>query len=407
MVALVGAPDRARPHLHGRRQRLLPHRERSRTTASSRASTSRASRPARASTPTGTTRRTRATSCCGRRRPTSRSGRSGTRPSAAAGPGWHIECSAMSMKYLGETFDLHCGGVDLIFPHHENEIAQSTCGTGKPFVRHWMHVEHLLVDERDDVEEQGQRLHDPRASLERGHRPDAVRYLLSSAHYRKTAQLHLGGPAARRRRRSSASTASRGGWPRSTARGRRRRRSRRRCAASADEAFDAALCDDLNTPEALAAVHGLVSEGNALLAGGSRDARGRRRGCGRSSSRWTACSRVLLPPTRTASRPRSRRSSTSARRRARRASSRAPTSCARELEALGHRPRGHAEGHAVAPAEGLTRAASGPGRRRRGPGLPLPGAARLSRSWRATSAAARARWTSWPSGTATSRCSSR
>ena len=61
-------------------------------------------------------------------------------------PGWHIECSAMSMKYLGETFDLHAGGEDLIFPHHENEIAQSTCGTGKPFARHWMHVKHLLID---------------------------------------------------------------------------------------------------------------------------------------------------------------------------------------------------------------------------------------------------------------------
>jgi cysteinyl-tRNA synthetase len=61
-------------------------------------------------------------------------------------PGWHIECSAMSMKYLGETFDLHCGGIDLIFPHHENEIAQSVCGTGQPFVRHWMHVAHLLIE---------------------------------------------------------------------------------------------------------------------------------------------------------------------------------------------------------------------------------------------------------------------
>src|SRR6476661_10721127 len=61
-------------------------------------------------------------------------------------PGWHIECSAMSMKYLGETFDFHCGGVDLIFPHHENEIAQSESATGKPFVRTWLHVTHLLVD---------------------------------------------------------------------------------------------------------------------------------------------------------------------------------------------------------------------------------------------------------------------
>ena len=61
-------------------------------------------------------------------------------------PGWHIECSAMSMKYLGETFDIHCGGVDLVFPHHENEIAQSECATGKPFVRYWIHPEFLIVE---------------------------------------------------------------------------------------------------------------------------------------------------------------------------------------------------------------------------------------------------------------------
>ena len=61
-------------------------------------------------------------------------------------PGWHIECSAMSMKYLGETFDIHCGGVDLVFPHHENEIAQSEGATGKPFVRYWVHPEFLIVE---------------------------------------------------------------------------------------------------------------------------------------------------------------------------------------------------------------------------------------------------------------------
>src|SRR5919204_68457 len=61
-------------------------------------------------------------------------------------PGWHIECSAMSIKYLGETFDIHCGGVDLVFPHHENEIAQSECATGKPFVRYWVHPEFLIVE---------------------------------------------------------------------------------------------------------------------------------------------------------------------------------------------------------------------------------------------------------------------
>ena len=63
-------------------------------------------------------------------------------------PGWHLECSAMSMKYLGESFDIHCGGVDLVFPHHENEIAQSEGATGKPFVRHWVHAAHLIVEGR-------------------------------------------------------------------------------------------------------------------------------------------------------------------------------------------------------------------------------------------------------------------
>src|SRR3972149_9295655 len=61
-------------------------------------------------------------------------------------PGWHIECSAMAMKYLGETIDIHTGGVDLAFPHHENEIAQSEAATGKPFVRFWLHAEHLIVE---------------------------------------------------------------------------------------------------------------------------------------------------------------------------------------------------------------------------------------------------------------------
>ena len=70
----------------------------------------------------------------------------GSRPGVTGRPGWHIECSAMSMKYLGESFDIHCGGVDNIFPHHENEIAQSESATGKPFAHTWIHAEHLMVD---------------------------------------------------------------------------------------------------------------------------------------------------------------------------------------------------------------------------------------------------------------------
>ena len=99
-------------------------------------------------------------------------------------PGWHIECSAMSMKYLGESFDVHCGGVDNIFPHHENEIAQSESATGKPFVNHWIHAEHLIVDGEKMSKSLGNQytLGD---LLEKGAKPRAIRYLLLSVHYRK------------------------------------------------------------------------------------------------------------------------------------------------------------------------------------------------------------------------------
>ncbi len=99
-------------------------------------------------------------------------------------PGWHIECSAMSMKYLGETFDIHCGGVDLVFPHHENEIAQSECATGKPFVRYWVHPEFLIVEGEKMSKSLGN-YYTLRDLLARGHSPESIRYLLLSVHYRK------------------------------------------------------------------------------------------------------------------------------------------------------------------------------------------------------------------------------
>lgn len=99
-------------------------------------------------------------------------------------PGWHLECSAMSMKYLGESFDIHCGGVDLVFPHHENEIAQSEAATGQPFVRHWIHSEFLQVEGEKMSKSRGNQ-YTLRDLMERGCDPRAVRYLLQSAHYRK------------------------------------------------------------------------------------------------------------------------------------------------------------------------------------------------------------------------------
>ena len=180
-------------------------------------------------------------------------------------PGWHIECSAMSMKYLGETFDLHAGGEDLMFPHHENEIAQSECGTGRPFARHWMHAKHLLIDNETMSKSKGNFFTIPDI-VGRGHRPEAIRYLLAGAHYRKPLSFGFEGlhqaQAALDRVHSLVTRLEepRGEGPDGPA------------AAAADEArcaFDDALADDLNTPEALAAVHGLVSRANALLADGT------------------------------------------------------------------------------------------------------------------------------------------
>src|SRR6266511_1302904 len=180
-------------------------------------------------------------------------------------PGWHIECSAMSMKYLGETFDLHCGGEDLIFPHHENEIAQSQCGTGKPFVRHWMHVKHLLVEGETMSKSKGNFFLVPDL-LERGHSADSIRYLLAGAHYRKPLNFTFEGL-------SQAATAL------DRVRGLVQRlgeAAREGPAEPAEEAarearkvFAAALADDLNTPEAVAAVFGLVTRANTLLAEGA------------------------------------------------------------------------------------------------------------------------------------------
>lgn len=100
-------------------------------------------------------------------------------------PGWHIECSAMSMKYLGETFDLHCGAVDLIFPHHENEIAQSEAYSGKPFVRYWVHGEHLIVGGERMAKSKGNYFTLRDLVVHRGINPLAIRYTLLSVPYKR------------------------------------------------------------------------------------------------------------------------------------------------------------------------------------------------------------------------------
>ncbi len=98
-------------------------------------------------------------------------------------PGWHIECSAMSMKELGETLDLHTGGIDLVFPHHENEIAQSEAYTGKPFVNYWVHGEHLLVNSEKMSKSKGNYF--TLEDLLEKYNGEVIRYMFISTHYRK------------------------------------------------------------------------------------------------------------------------------------------------------------------------------------------------------------------------------
>jgi cysteinyl-tRNA synthetase len=107
-------------------------------------------------------------------------------------PGWHIECSAMSMKYLGKSFDIHTGGVDNIFPHHENEIAQSEAYTDEPFVRYWLHSEHLIVDGEKMSKSKGN-YYTIRDLVDMGHDPKAIRFSLASSYYKHPLNFTLNG----------------------------------------------------------------------------------------------------------------------------------------------------------------------------------------------------------------------
>ena len=180
-------------------------------------------------------------------------------------PGWHIECSAMSMKYLGETFDVHAGGVDLIFPHHENEIAQSEGATGKPFVKCWLHAEHLKVDGETMSKSKGNYF-TFRDLKEKGFSPVAIRYLLISVPYRKQVNFTFEGLRAAEktvaglrdfRARLQEAKVDRGSDPGLS-------EAAKRAAAE----FEAGMDDDLNTSVALAAIHNLSRDVNSALACG-------------------------------------------------------------------------------------------------------------------------------------------
>ena len=177
-------------------------------------------------------------------------------------PGWHIECSAMSMALLGESFDIHCGGVDLIFPHHENEIAQSESATDRPFVHTWLHSEHLIVDGAKMSKSLGNQytLSD---LLERGYSPRTIRYLFLSVHYRQKLNFtfeSLDGAAGALRRvdemRFRLAHAAEAGETNATV------------AASVERLrrdFTASVADDLNAAAALSSLFVFVKEVNLAV----------------------------------------------------------------------------------------------------------------------------------------------
>jgi cysteinyl-tRNA synthetase len=178
-------------------------------------------------------------------------------------PGWHIECSAMSMKYLGETFDIHAGGVDLQFPHHENEIAQSEGATGKLFSKYWLHAEFLKIDNEKMAKSLGNDF-TLRDIMERSFNPLAIRYLLISVPYNKQLNFTFEGLKGAettierlqqfRRLVSEAKTES---------------GSNNEVKALIEKSlteFEEAMDDDLNTSVALASIHNLVREINSVLA---------------------------------------------------------------------------------------------------------------------------------------------
>ncbi|MFN7972865.1 MAG: cysteine--tRNA ligase [Acidobacteriota bacterium] len=185
-------------------------------------------------------------------------------------PGWHIECSAMSMELLGPEIDIHTGGVDNIFPHHENEIAQSVMATGKRFVRHWVHAEHLLVDARKMAKRENN-FFTVRDLMDQGISAAGLRYFLLSHHYRAQLNFTIDGVAAaeaalerlRALQRRLSEHAATGTDDLAAA------------IREAGETFGHAMDEDLNTSEALAALFILLPQVNAAMDRGALSPAGR------------------------------------------------------------------------------------------------------------------------------------
>jgi cysteinyl-tRNA synthetase len=178
-------------------------------------------------------------------------------------PGWHIECSAMSTKILGDHFDIHTGGVDNMFPHHENEIAQSQGATGEQFVNFWMHCEYLIVDGRKMSKSLGN-FYTPRDIVEKGYPPVAMRYLLISTHYRQQLNFTFQGLDAARSalERYNDFISNLEDFPGGEDSG----GEAAAAVTKAETGFEEALDSDLNISEALGVVFDFIREINRLKA---------------------------------------------------------------------------------------------------------------------------------------------
>ncbi|MBU4299813.1 MAG: cysteine--tRNA ligase [Nanoarchaeota archaeon] len=177
-------------------------------------------------------------------------------------PGWHIECSAMSIKNLGETFDIHTGAVDNIFPHHQNEIAQSEGATGKKFVNYWVHSEHLLVENKKMSKSLGN-FFTLRDVLAKGYNPRGLRYLLLSSHYRQKLNFTFGSlDAAENTVSGLIDFVDKLDGFKSDATD---NKTISESAKKSLETFKEAMQDDLDTPKALQAMFDLVSVANKAI----------------------------------------------------------------------------------------------------------------------------------------------
>lgn len=181
-------------------------------------------------------------------------------------PGWHIECSAMAMKYLGETLDIHAGGIDLTFPHHENEIAQSEAVTGQPFARFWLHAEHLIVEGQKMSKSLGN-YYTLRDVIKMGYQPEAVRYLLAAVPYRNKLNFTFDGlkaaATAIERLRNFELRLKTDRFP-----GGANADADKRSADSLTR-FDEAMDDDLNTANALGVVFEFIRDTNTAMDSGA------------------------------------------------------------------------------------------------------------------------------------------